>query len=402
MKPGRALVIGGSLGGLFAGHFLRRIGWDTEIFERATGALASRGAGIATYPELWRVISAAGLPGDDDRGVDVVGRITFDGTGASVGSLDFPQTMTSWESVFTLLRKAWPDQRYHSGRELVDLQDDGAGVTAIFSDGSTATGDLLVAADGFRSAVRERLFDAAHPLYAGYVAWRALVPEADLPADAHAALFDRLTFCLPEDEQVVAYPVAGEGHDLRPGHRRYNLVWYRRAREGDQLADLLTDGHGVTHGMSIPPPLIRPDVIAEMRARAEQSLAPALAAVIRATRMPFLQPIYDLESSTIIQGRVVLLGDAAHVARPHVGAGVVKAGFDAQALAAALAAQPDLDTALRQYDTERTPAGRRMVARGRYLGAYLQGGWTSEAERRLAERRHTADAVMAETGVLNF
>jgi len=329
--------------------------------------------------------------------VDVVGRITLDGTGASVGSLDFPQTMTSWESVFTLLRGDWPDQQYHSGRELVDLQDDGEGVTATFSDGSTATGDLLVAADGFRSAVRERLFDAAHPLYAGYVAWRALVPEADLPADAHAALFDRLTFCLPEDEQVVAYPVAGEGHDLRPGHRRYNLVWYRRAREEDQLADLLTDAHGVTHGMSIPPPLIRPDVIAEMRARAEQSLAPALAAVIRATRMPFLQPIYDLESSTMIQGRVVLLGDAAHVARPHVGAGVVKAGFDAQALAAALAAQPDLDAALRQYDAERTPAGRRMVARGRYLGAYLQGGWGTEAE-----RRHTADAVMAETGVLNF
>ena len=113
--------------------------------------------------------------------------------------------------------------------------------------------------------------------------------------------------------------------------------------------------------------------------------------------MPFLQPIYDLESSTMIQGRVVLLGDAAHVARPHVGAGVVKAGFDAQALAAALAAQPDLDAALRQYDAERTPAGRRMVARGRYLGAYLQGGWGTEAE-----RRHTADAVMAETGVLNF
>jgi 2-polyprenyl-6-methoxyphenol hydroxylase-like FAD-dependent oxidoreductase len=304
--------------------------------------------------------------------------------------------------MFRLLRGGWPDQRYHPGRELVDLQEDAAGVTAIFSDGSRETGDLLVAADGFRSAVRERHFEVAPPLYAGYVAWRALVTEADLPAAAHAALFDRLTFCLPDDEQVVGYLVAGEGHDLRPGHRRYNLVWYRRAGERDQLPDLLTDIHGFTHGMSIPPQLIRPDVIAEMRARSEHLLAPALAAVIRAARMPFLQPIYDLESSTLVKGRVALLGDAAHVARPHVGAGVVKAGLDAQALAAALETQPDLHAGLRQYDAERTPAGRRMVARGRYLGAYLQGSWTTADERRLAGRRHTAEAVMAETGVLDF
>ena len=402
MKPGRALVIGGSLGGLFAGLFLRKIGWDTRIFERATDALASRGAGIVTYPELWRVITAAGLPRDHDKGVDVVGRITFDGAGGIVGSLDFPQTMTSWESLFTLLRGAWPDQRYHLGRELVDLHEDAAGVTAIFADGSRATGDLLVAADGFRSAVRERCFENAHPLYAGYVAWRALVPEADLPADAHKALFDHFAFCLPDDEQVIGYPVAGEGHDLRLGHRRYNLGWYRRAREGDQLADLLTDSSGFTHSMSIPPPLIRPDVIAEMRARAEYSLAPALAAVIRAARMPFFQPIYELESPTMIKGRVALLGDAAYVARPHVGAGVVKAGLDAEALATALATRPDLETGLRQYDAERAPAGRRMVARGRYLGAYMQGGWATEEERRLAELRHTAPAVMAETGLLNF
>jgi 2-polyprenyl-6-methoxyphenol hydroxylase-like FAD-dependent oxidoreductase len=402
MKPGRALVIGGSLGGLFAGLFLRKLGWDTEIFERASDALASRGAGIVTYPELWSVIAAAGLPGDIDKGVDVVGRITFDGAGQIVGSLAFPQTMTSWESLFTLLRDAWPDARYHQGRELVDVHQDQMGVTAVFADGSKARGDLLVAADGFRSAVRERLFHDAQPVYAGYVAWRALVPEADLPADAHAALFNHFAFCLPEDEQVIGYPVAGEGHDLRPGHRRYNLGWYRRARERDQLADLLTDSSGVTHAMSIPPPLIRPDIVAEMRARAEYSLAPPLAAVIRAARMPFFQPIYELDSARMTKGRVALLGDAAYVARPHVGAGVVKAGLDAQALAAALKSQPDVVAALDRYHALRAPAGRRMVARGRYLGAYMQGGWTTAEEWRLADLRHTAEAVMAETGLLNF
>jgi 2-polyprenyl-6-methoxyphenol hydroxylase-like FAD-dependent oxidoreductase len=154
--------------------------------------------------------------------------------------------------------------------------------------------------------------------------------------------------------------------------------------------------------MSIPPPLIRPEIVAEMRARAEVSLAPALAAVIRAARMPFFQPIYELETPAMATGRVALVGDAAYVARPHVGAGVVKAGLDAAALAAALLDQTDVTAALRRYHDNRAPAGRRMVARGRYLGAYMQGGWATEAERLAADIRHSPAAVMAETGLLNF
>lgn len=139
-----------------------------------------------------------------------------------------------------------------------------------------------------------------------------------------------------------------------------------------------------------------------MRARSERSLAPALAAVIRAARMPFFQPIYELESPEMAKGRVALLGDAAYVARPHVGAGVVKAALDAAALAAALVDEPDVRAALRRYHADRAPAGRRMVERGRYLGAYMQGGWTTEAQRLEAVIRHSPAAVMAETGLLNF
>lgn len=254
MKPGRAVVIGGSLGGLFAALFLGKHGWDVDIFERASDPLASRGAGIVTYPELWQMIADAGLPRERDHGVDVIGRVTFDGAGRILGSLDLPQTMTSWESLFRMLRAAWPDDRYHPGHELVAVRREGGDVTAVFADGGTAEGDLLVAADGFRSVVRECCFSDVAPRYAGYVAWRALVPESDLPADAHAALFNHFAFCLPDDEQVIGYPVAGEDHDLRPGHRRYNLGWYRRARERDELQDLLTDSSGQTHAMSIPRP----------------------------------------------------------------------------------------------------------------------------------------------------
>jgi 2-polyprenyl-6-methoxyphenol hydroxylase-like FAD-dependent oxidoreductase len=71
--------------------------------------------------------------------------------------------------------------------------------------------------------------------------------------------------------------------------------------------------------------------------------------------------------------RTVLVGDAAFVARPHVGTGVTKAALDAQCLADALSAcGGDTDAALSRFESERLAAGRALVARGRYLGAYLE------------------------------
>ncbi len=145
-----------------------------------------------------------------------------------------------------------------------------------------------------------------------------------------------MTFTLPPGEQLLGYPVAGPDNDLRPGHRRYNVVWYRPADERTKLPWLLTDERGVTHAISIPPPLIRREAIAEMRAAAERLVGPQFRQVVRLMDEPILQPIYDLESPHMAFGRVAILGDAAFVARPHVAAGVSKAADDAAALAAAL------------------------------------------------------------------
>ena len=110
------------------------------------------------------------------------------------------------------------------------------------------------------------------PQYAGYVAWRGLVEEADISSRTHADLFERFAFCLPPGEQMLGYPVAGAGNTTRPGRRRYNLVWYRPAAEESGLVDLLTDESGHRHEVSIPPPLIRREVIARMRQDAESCL----------------------------------------------------------------------------------------------------------------------------------
>ena len=387
------------MSGLLAAIMLNRCGWEVDVFERVESELAGRGAGIVAQPELIARLDALGLD-VRDLGVAITARKLLDGEGCVTAAIARPQVLTAWERVYRVLRDALPAQRYMRGRGLKAFAQDQNGVTAQFSDGATAEGDVLIGADGLRSTVRQQCLPAVVPLYAGYVAWRALIPERALPGAIHRDLFEAMTFCLPPGEQFLGYPVAGPDNDLRRGQRRYNIVWYRPADEANELRWLLTDGDGIVHSISIPPPLIRGEAIAGMRAAAERLLAPQLRDIVRLIDEPILQPIYDLSSPRLAFGRVVLIGDAAFVARPHVAAGVSKAADDAAALAAALEAD-DVRQALVRFEQQRLPEGNRIIERARHLGAYLQA--TQSAEERARSARHGIPAaVLAETAVLDF
>jgi 2-polyprenyl-6-methoxyphenol hydroxylase-like FAD-dependent oxidoreductase len=286
-----------------------------------------------------------------------------------------------------------PDGSYRLGMSLVRVEQDVEGVTAIFADDVRVTGDLLVGADGVRSTVREQFLPDVEPNYAGYVAWRAMLDESDVPPDIRAEIFERYTFCLPEGELFLAYPVPGRNNETQPGRRAYNIVWYRPTDPDKALPDLCTDATGRCHGTSIPPPLIRPEVTAAIKATARALVAPQVAEIFARTPQPFFQPIFDLASPRIAFGRVALLGDAAFVARPHVGAGVTKAALDAASLADAVA-RDDVAAGLLRYQREQQPFGSGLVALGRQEGAYLSAQLKPRAERSAAELDRTVRDVL--------
>ncbi len=368
----RALIIGGSVAGLFTALLLRQQRWQVDVFERSADALESRGAGIAAHPELIDALTTAGVDADAALPVTLVGRKVLDREGRVVDGKDLTQRVTSWDLLFRHLRAALPDSAYHRGARFRDLEQSGGQVTATFDDGRRETADLLVGADGVGSEVRECLLPDVGPDYAGYVAWRGMVPEAQASADTRAALGRHIVFCLPPGEQSLSYPVAGEGGDADPAARRLNWVWYRQARAPAEQDALLTDRDGRRRAVSVPPKSMRAEVVATMRADAARRLAPPHAELAAHIEHPFLQAIFDLQCPEIVFDRALLLGDAAFVARPHTGYGVTKAAEDAIALANAFAATgDDIDSAITGWGAARLAAGRAMVERGRALGRVL-------------------------------
>jgi 2,6-dihydroxypyridine 3-monooxygenase len=373
----RVAVVGGSLGGLTAALLLHDLGLDVCVYERSGAELEQRGAGIGLLPNTYRYVVERGHVDLDEISTSTAKIRYLDRRDHVIHEQSQPYRFTSWNTVYRSLLHCFGTERYLLGHEMVDLCQREGKVHVTFADCGEVEVDLLVCADGVGSCARSCLLPDVRPAYAGYVAWRGLVPEKELGAQA-AALVDAITYYVYANSHILVYPIPGPDGSVRPGERLINFVWYRNYLAGNDLEDLMVDAEGNFHETSLPPGAARPQHLAEMRATASARLPARIAEVVLAARAPFVQAIVEAEAPRMVFGRVCLIGDAAFVVRPHAAAGTAKAAADAWQLAAALQEEPDVESALTAWESGQLELGRKLLERTRRIGrrSQVDCNWT--------------------------
>ena len=368
MKPS-ATIIGGSMAGLFAATALSKKGWDISVHEKVPVPLSGRGAGIATYDELADLVFKA-TNNNNVLGTTAKSRVSLDINGNIINSYDYPQVYTSWQYLFSILREQISNDDYFMGDDCIKIEQNEDKAIAFFENGKKKETDLIIVANGIKSELRTYVDNKAYPQYAGYVGWRGVVNEEEISKKSLEILSNYFIVVLPYNQQIASYPIAGEGKNpFKIGERRINWIWYKPVPQ-KKLKEILLGKSGQQFEDGIPPNEIREIIVNDLFKEAEEKLPPQLVELVKITKQPLIQPIFDLQSMKMKNGRVVTIGDAAFTARPHVGMGVTKAAMDAFTLSEYLEDSSNLDD-LDKWEHSRLKESQFIVNRSRKLGQYL-------------------------------
>jgi 2,6-dihydroxypyridine 3-monooxygenase len=367
----RAVVIGGSLGGLTAALVLRDQGWEVDVMERSPNPLEGRGTGIVLHPSTVRYLAERVGKSIGDIGLHAH-RLQYLGTdGSIVHEQPCAYRFASYFELYRGLLDAFGTERYHLSNELAHLDNRGDVAMLSLTDGQTLAADLVLCADGIRSTGRRIMVPDAHPRYAGYVAWRGTIDIDQLGDRSTDILLDAFTYRILPRGHLLTYPMPGPS-----GSVLFNWLWYQNIAPGDGLTDLLTDRNGVTAELTVPPGSVQKRHVEQLYSAADTQLPAPLAEVVQRTAEPFIQVIVDLEVPRMAFGRSCLMGDAAFALRPHIGVGTAKAADDAWQLGTALlgVTAPYIPARLKAWETQQMPVARRALQRARVAGRSLQDG----------------------------
>lgn len=369
----RAVVVGGSIGGLTSALLLRKLGFAVDVFERTPEQLDHRGGGIVLQP-----ITMKWFDGHSGRRIDEVStrstRHRYLGPGNEILHDEAAEwRYTSWGTVYRALLADFGPEGYHLGECCAGVGQDGERVEVRFVTGRVEHADLVVFADGINSTGRRRLFPDLDREYAGYVGWRGTVREDAVSRQTHDLLADALTYTVADHTHALTYVIPGMDGELDPGRRLLNFVWYRNVAAGAELQELTMDARGFESPVSVPPGAVQQRFVDEMKRTAGEQLAPAIAEVVRRTELPYLQVVFDTRIPGMADGRIAIIGDAAFAARPHAAAGTAKAAADAWALYEHLAdGDGDIPTALKRWEPGQLELGNQLIDRVAAMGSRSQ------------------------------
>ncbi|KAJ3725042.1 hypothetical protein DFJ43DRAFT_585119 [Lentinula guzmanii] len=423
----RVAICGGGIGGLAHACALAKYSDITVNIYESAAKLSPFGAGIGMWPRAWNVLCALGM------GEDMAKITSVSPTNSTVHSFSFRKSdqsngftfgnMFSRGPLLTFHRAQFqevlaqhlpPSCRIHHSKRLKSYSQGryGGPIRLSFEDGTQATCDVLVGADGIKSAVRSCLLreQAEFARYSGqpsnkilackdYVSWagsiayRALIPVERLKEDCDQGLLvlpTTPTIYVGTDVHMIVYPVSkGQVVNLALFHFQPELQgmpypgpWSKEVDESElfNIARFERWEPTVKHWLKVRYILL---LFAIPPSRAEGMIC------LQHIRKPTKWAIHTVvDLPTYISGRAVLIGDAAHSCSPHQGTGAGQAIEDAYFLAELLGdPRTTLNTlpqALKVYDKFRRPwtqeASAKAMANGRYFTLHHDGFDFSHAD----------------------
>jgi 2-polyprenyl-6-methoxyphenol hydroxylase-like FAD-dependent oxidoreductase len=341
----KAIVIGGGIGGMTAAIALKQAGLDVTVYERAD-KLREVGSGLPLWTNALRALHKMGLTDDLERlGAQVTAGSVSTWNGdilADLGNEKLLQRLGAINIVvhraelLALLLKTLGEDRVQLGTTCIGFTQEATGVCALFTDGQEVRGDILIGADGIHSTIRTQLFGLIKPTYAGYTCWRGL---------AHTSRTGLETWAWGKGYQFGITPMSkGRAYWFAQKYTPQDEKDKTGGRKSEVL-ELFRDWHD-------PIPAV-------IEATAETDI--------------LRNDIYELKHlRQWSQGRVSLLGDAAHAMTPNLCQGACQAIEDAVALGEFLKSSLNIDDALKLYAKQRITRANRIARL-----AHLIGQWCS-------------------------
>jgi 6-hydroxynicotinate 3-monooxygenase len=341
----RIAIIGAGLGGCAAATLLHQLGFNVRLYEQAP-AFSRLGAGIHLGPNLMHVMRRVGIEDQlvasgcepdfwysrDGRTAELMAKVPLDDSRERYGA---PYLTIHRGDFAQLLADAVPAGVLQYGKRLQKVEDTGDEVHLAFADGTTATADLVVGADGVNSLIRESLLGPELPKHTGYAAHRAVFRT---PSQALELPFDMCTKWWAEDRHMMVYYVTSRMDEIYfvtgvPGGENWDINQRFETSSKEELRATFAGWH--------------PTVQALIEGAEEITFWPLL------ERDPL--PLWS-------RGRMVLLGDACHPMKPHMGQGAAMAIEDAGMLARCLAelGPQRHEEAFKLYELNRTGRTARV------------------------------------------
>jgi len=347
-------IVGGGIGGVATLAALHRLGIQATVYERAP-RLKEVGAGMMLWPNATRVLKSLGLlekvaarsgPNTHFLVRASCGKILMN---IALGEFDVPALCTRRSDLLAALLSAVPCESIRLGREFTHLEKCKSKVRIHFSDGSVEQHDAVVGADGIRSRVRSQLFGISDPVHRGYTVWRGVAPYSGS--------------AIRRGHNSETWGHGSRFGILDVGQGRF--TWYATANAQQRDAALPDD------------PKTTADLKSELRRRFEGWHAP-IPALIESTEFILENGAYDVPPlPRWTDGRVTLLGDAAHPCTPNLGQGGCLALEDAVVLAKCVSGAISLESALRRYESLRRRRTRHIQQRSLLMGNV--GQWQNRA-----------------------